>query len=350
VNGHLATAIGQALEKLGDPLPDDWRRIVMVKNDGPVPIPSSPVPGDPTRGFNLLILSEGGAPTHYVRCRDRSDPALLREGELLRSLAALDDFRPHLPECAAGSSGSVQVLATRFMSGRNFSHAVRGMPPERWRESLFQLTELVTRLGRAAGEGIVALRSTERLVLADEAAPYLAALGDGFLPMAGIEQLDGILKAAGEVHRFPQHGDLWPGNIMLDHDTWRLLDFDSFGQVQVPLFDACHLTMTSMEYLLTGGNGYPRPWLTYLERRDELGEGAIAVLHHNAEAHGFSRQQAMGAVIFYLVELAARLTRRRAEPAISGIPLQELAMIADLTAAGARVDSIIFPGLANDHA
>jgi hypothetical protein len=40
----------------------------------------------------------------------------------------------------------------------------------------------------------------------------------------------------------PQHGDLWPGNIIQDeHGRWCVIDYETFGQVEFPLYDAYHL-------------------------------------------------------------------------------------------------------------
>jgi Ser/Thr protein kinase RdoA (MazF antagonist) len=46
---------------------------------------------------------------------------------------------------------------------------------------------------------------------------------------------------AGRVRRDLQHGDLWPRNILSHEGHWWLLDFDTFGRTQAPLYDAFHL-------------------------------------------------------------------------------------------------------------
>src|SRR5881397_3247923 len=44
--------------------------------------------------------------------------------------------------------------------------------------------------------------------------------------------------------RSPQHGDLWPSNVVHSGGSWWLLDFEVFGEVQVPLYDVCHFVRT----------------------------------------------------------------------------------------------------------
>ena len=100
MNQALASALDAALRQLGDELPSDWRRIVMIKNDGPIPVPRHEVVGDAARGFNLLVLSSAGEPAYYVRCRDSGDTTAAREAEVLRRLSESAGIRPHLPESA----------------------------------------------------------------------------------------------------------------------------------------------------------------------------------------------------------------------------------------------------------
>lgn len=342
MNLALATALDEALRQLGDELPSDWRRIVMIKNDGPIPVPQHAVVGDAARGFNLLLLSAAGEPAYYVRCRDAGDTVAAREAEVLRRLCESPAIRAHLPESAGMSADGIQVLATRYLDGKLFAHLLRKMSREEWRDAVLELTELVTAVGRVAQTSLPDLASPEPFDFWREGEPSLA-----LLPMSTAQTAAtaAALRAAGSAPRFPQHGDLWPGNIIRKDGIWRLLDFDLFGRVDAPLFDACHLTFTSTEYLLSGGHGLDTPWINHLQGHDLLGRGGREILGRNAAAHGLSADQALGAVVYYLVEATARLLRKGAQSEVWRGPLAEAAAAADLLRSGSDLRQILFPEL-----
>lgn len=347
MNQALATALDAALHQLGDELPSDWRRIVMIKNDGPIPVPRHEVVGDAARGFNLLVLSAAGEPAYYVRCRDSGDTTAAREAEVLRRLSESPDIRPHLPESAGIRADGIQVLATRYMDGQLFAHLLRKMSHDEWRDAVLELTVLATAIGRAAQAGLPELARAEPFDFWREGEDSLA-----LLPMSSeqIAATAAALRAGGTAPPFPQHGDLWPGNVIREKGVWRLLDFDLFGRVEAPLFDACHLTFTSTEYLLSGGHGLDTPWIRHLEGHDILGRGGREVLRQNAVAQGLSADQAIGALFYYLVEATARLLRKGAQPDVWRGPLTETAAAADLLRSGADVRKVLFPELLRGRA
>ena len=342
MNQALAIALGDALHQLGDELPTDWRRIVMIKNDGPIPVPPHPVIGDAGRGFNLLLLTAEGEPAYYVRCRDAGDSMAAREAEVLRLLSESPGIRSHLPESAGTRADGIQVLATRYMSGQLFAHLLRKMSHDEWRDAVLDVTDLVTEIGRTGQAGIPDLAGAEPFDFWREGEEPLA-----LLPMSSeqIAASGAALRAAGTAPRFPQHGDLWPGNVVRDRGIWRFLDFDLFGRVEAPLFDACHLTYTSTEYLLSGGHGLDTPWVKHLEGHDIVGRGGREILRRNASAHGLTADQAVGALVYYLVEATARLLRKGAQSDVWRGPLAEAAAAADLLRSGADPRQILFPEL-----
>lgn len=341
------TALDEALRQLGDELPSDWRRIVMIKNDGPIPVPQHEVVGDAARGFNLLLLSETGDPAYYVRCRDAGDTMAAREADVLRRLSESSVIRDNLPESAGTRADGIQVLATRYMDGQLLAHLLRKMSHDEWRDAVLALTELAHSIGRAGQAAIPGLTRAEPFDFWREGEESLA-----LLPMssAQIAATGAALRDAGTAPRFPQHGDLWPGNIIREKGVWRLLDFDLFGRVDAPLFDACHLTFTSTEYLLSGGHGLDTPWVKQLEGHDILGRGGREILRRNAAALGLSAGQAVGALLYYLVEATARLLRKGAQPDVWRGPLAEAAAAADLLKSGADVREVLFPELMRGRA
>ena len=342
MNVALAQALGVAVGALGDTLPADWRRIVMIKNDGPIPVPVRPLVGDPDRGFNLLLLSESGQPVHYVRCRDATDAVATREAEILQRLSEAPDVRAHIPESASSRADGIQVLASRYMQGRLLAHVLRGMPAARWREALFELTDLAMSIGAAAEQRVPGLRNPAPFVFLTEAEEPLGSLAASGLAQQDAEALARLLAHAGSVARFPQHGDLWPGNVIRDGAVWRLLDFELFGRVEAPLFDACHLTYTSTEYLLTGGRGFGGSWIAHLRNERPVGLAARAVLRRSADAHGLAPREAIGALIYCFVEMSDRLRRRGAQASVWQVPLAELGAIAGMIRDGADLEAAFF--------
>jgi aminoglycoside phosphotransferase (APT) family kinase protein len=49
----------------------------------------------------------------------------------------------------------------------------------------------------------------------------------------------------------PQHGDLYVGNLLSHRDRWRIVDWESFGSIDLPLYD---LLTFCLSVLRTGGN------------------------------------------------------------------------------------------------
>ena len=346
MNRALEAALGDALRQLGDEIPPDWRRIVMIKNDGPIPLPRHPVVGDAGRGFNLLLLSADGNPAYYVRCRDAGDTIAAREAEVLRRLAQSPAIGIHLPEAAGTRADGIQVLATRYMDGELFAHLLRKVTHDEWRDAVLALTELVTDIGRAGQASIPDLIRPEPFDFWSQGEAPLA-----LLPMSSgqLEACAAALRAAGTAPRFPQHGDLWPGNVIRQRGIWRLLDFDLFGRVDAPLFDACHLTFTSTEYLLSGGHGLDVPWVRLLEGHDIVGRGGRQILRQNAVAQGLSAGQALGALVYYLIEATARLLRKGAHSDVWRGPLAEAAAAADVLRGGGDAREIFFPELMRER-
>ena len=205
MNQALATALDAALRRLGDELPSDWRRIVMIKNDGPIPLPRHAVVGDAARGFNLLLLSARGEPAYYIRCRDASDDMAAREADVLMQLSESPAIRVHIPEAAGTRANGIQVLATRYVNGELLAHLLRKMSHDEWRDAVLALTELATDIGQAGRVSIPSLTRTDPFDFWREGEESLA-----LLPMSSgqLAATAAALRAAGTAPRFPQHGDL----------------------------------------------------------------------------------------------------------------------------------------------
>ena len=220
------------------------------------------------------------------------------------------------------------------------------MSPAEWRASILALTRLACDVGHAGRACLPELVRAEAFDFFREGEAPLATLPLGGAQRAALAE---ALRAAGTAPTFPQHGDLWPGNVIRERETWRLLDFDLFGRVDAPLFDACHLTFTSTDYLLSGGHGLDIPWVLRLQGHDDLGRGGREILRQNAVAQGLSADQALGGLLYYLVEATARLLRKGAQSDVWGAPLAEAAAMADGLRGGGDPREIFFPELMRDR-
>lgn len=122
--------------------------------------------------------------------------------------------------------------------------------------------------------------------------------------------LEAALAHAGTVPRMLQHGDLWPRNVLRCDDHWWILDFELYGRVQIPMYDALHLVRTTWD-ARPASRESRRAWLDYL-----MGNGAESRVYretavHAARAAALTPAQAGGTLVYYVVDIAARLYLRR---------------------------------------
>src|SRR5439155_45094 len=120
---------------------------------------------------------------------------------------------------------------------------------------------------------------------------------------------DPELSGVAPLPRLLQHGDLWPANILWHQGSWRLLDFESFGRVQVPLYDVHHFVRTCGSLRrprseATGG------WLDRLASRDREAALCRETIRREAGELGLNAAQALGVLLYYLVDITAQFRLR----------------------------------------
>jgi hypothetical protein len=127
----------------------------------------------------------------------------------------------------------------------------------------------------------------------------------------------------------PQHGDMWPANIVKTRRGWQILDFEDYGLIQVPLFDAIHFARSA-----------PMPrngatWFDVMCAPDtEWSTATRLVLRAAAQRRGLERDVVTGTLIYYLVSMTARLHERDNPRAVWGGLLSEVQSLAGLLRAG----------------
>jgi len=284
-----------------------WSDIILVHNVAALPPPETPR-GDYiwNRGFNLLVLDAHGRVAHYCKCRRPDDEALANETRVREVLARDPALAAIVPSTRGVASDAVQIQVSRHVPGDSFSRMVAVLSTRRWERAVGEILAAVARVTTRAAELMPHLAAPAGgVTLADEAAWALEHLGNAGVPPETVARLARVLEEAGRAPSSPQHGDLWPGNIVRHDDSWWLLDFEMFGRIRIPLYDAFHLVRTSW-HLRPGG---ALPLLALLRDR-EAGPACRSVLGAAARRAGLTRRQVGGAFVAYLVDIAARLHRR----------------------------------------
>jgi len=124
-------------------------------------------------------------------------------------------------------------------------------------EVLQSMTAAVSGIHRALiGTAVKSEGRWQRVV----AAPLesLAAFGDAAAVREGCDRIRA--RASAEwldgVPEIPQHGDLYAGNLLVDGDRWRVVDWEGFGLTDLPAYDLYTLLLS---LLRPDGHG-PAEW------------------------------------------------------------------------------------------
>jgi hypothetical protein len=286
----------------------DWRSVVTLYNYAPIPPPSSKTTiAGWNRGFNLVILA-GRAPKYFVKCRPANDATLKRETVIRTSLAG---NRPHGVSVApvrGASSARIAIQVSPFLKGPHFGRVVETQSPAAYIATLRSVLEGAAELSRLAVRDCALVRSpTSTINLPESAAEILANVAT-LASLSADEQaaLAGVVAEAGTVPARPQHGDFWWQNLIMDGGQLWAIDFDSYGDIQVPLFDDLTLALTTIG-VRAGGTvqGLDR----IISADDEAREWRRLVVDR-ALADGLSESQLDGLLTYYLAKMAATVHRR----------------------------------------
>lgn len=288
-----------------------WSRVVMFKNVGGIPPVNRP-PGDfPwNRGFDLFCLDQAGQPTHICKCRDESDDLARTETTLLERLSGEPGLASWLPATRSVRDDRLQIQVSVYHPHRSLADLLPGMRETEWRDTTRRILE---------GSHLVSLRSAEvlpqfagrqtRVTFTDAARETLGyARAERLIDERIAGQLATLFDGAGMIVPHPQHGDLWPGNVLVVADGYRLVDFETFGRVQVPLFDVFHLIRSSRDCRRPPAAG--DNWGSLIASDAEFARMLGALVPELARLQGMDREQIYPAFIYYLIELAVWFHRR----------------------------------------
>jgi hypothetical protein len=294
--------IERLLTEAGVTEPFGWRDIVIRQNYSTIATP----PGGSTGramslGFNVNVLSRG-APAFFAKCRSASEPELARSTAIRNCLAGDRPGGLSVSPAGIASSDRITVQVSRFLSGPNLKEVVL-------RESSAAYLGLLRTVLRGSAELSRTAMSEPGLLEPFPATLSLAAVASrvvddaarlAVLDAAEHSALTAAVLASGDMPARPQHGDLWWANLlMVDGRVW-VLDFDSYGEIRVPLFD--DLTFMLGTLGLRAGTLAGGVELFTSDHPDAREYQAL--LLERAEADGLNAGQVDGVIAYYLAHMA----------------------------------------------
>ena len=318
-----------------------WSRILILQNYGAIP----PAVGKRgyyvwNRGFNLLLLGRGGVPRYFCKCRPAADQNLGRETAVLKALNRDPELSGVAPRTRGARSEELQLQVSEFVPGQAYAFSVPRLGEGEWAESMRDILTVARRVStRAAALLPDFMAGPGPVVLHEVASPALKEVASAGLGENQLRALDAAIRRAGTLPRLLQHGDLWPANILWHRGSWRLLDFESFGRVQVPLYDVHHFVRTCAS--LRGRSEMTGGWLDRLVSGDREAAVCRETIRREACELGLNGAQALGMLLYYLVDIAAHF-RVRGVPRAFWEPLVvEVRRAADRLNAGAPLEEVV---------
>jgi hypothetical protein len=321
-----------------------WSRIVLLQNFGDVPPPRrlrNTYLGN--RGFNFLLLGPRGVPTHFCKCRPTSDMALRHEVAVLATLSRDPELSTAVPKTWGARSGRFQLLISAYVPGKSFARTVARLPTGRWAAAMTEILSVTHRVARKAAEMLPQLSGPRgRLGLFEAARGSLAHLASMGFGRRSVQALKDALCAGGCPHGFPQHGDLWPNNVVESGRSWWLLDFEMFGQVQVPLYDAWHLVRTcSDQRCARRASSTGSVWIDRLIADGDEAVACRRTIALVARQHALAPGEVIGTLVYYLIDIATRFHKRGGPQWYWEPHAREVQRLAEVLASGPRVERLI---------
>jgi hypothetical protein len=256
------------------------------------------------RGFRLLLLDDGGSVRFFCKCAPAEARGLARDVEVVSCFSADPSLAGRLVLMHSGTASGIRVAATRFTSEGDWfqSGRLRRMATAEW----FRLmSEILLHMDHIADRAGSLLTPSERADAQLDHDRWFASFGlEGDMVVA----LRAMLTRALSLPFRAQHGDLWASNILGTLEDWRIIDFESYGDVQVPLYDACHLVRTGND--IRQHDGLVTTWLERMKRGDAESAAGRSLLRSAAERAGLASEMRVAAACHYVVDFAARIAKR----------------------------------------
>ena len=282
--------------------PRTWSEVVIIKNVGPL-VTADPLEGDiiSNRGFNAYLFASGGGPSHFLKIRPARHEDFRREAAITTRLSAHPGARGLVPKSTTFVAGPVRVLAGEFVEGTALDVLIRTPPSRPWPDLAAEVLEAASSMWDAISDATdhdTPRAADPKSLLAD--LELLETLGLDSAASCALARRITAVELSGR----PQHGDFWPRNVLRVGDGWRVLDFETCGEVDLPLYDVFHMVRGCAEAAPAG----PPNWIERWAAAEAAGGPLVEAVHRSAR--GMTLPAIEAALTAYMVEFAARLHRR----------------------------------------
>ena len=282
-----------------------WHDFIMLRNMGGV-APSRDEDRDyaATRGFNVLVLDKRGRPWRYCKCRHASHQGLRSENSLLQILGNDSRLTDTIPRTRGAQKAELQVQVGVFVPGVQYRSVISRLSLAAWKVSAHGILASASVVSDRARAIVPRFQRSAPLVSPFSAASSaLGHLASWDVRPEIVEALEAALRRTPPFPSSPQHGDLWAPNVLRYANSWWILDFEMFGNVQVPMYDVYHFIRTGMRLREPGRARVP--WIDRMAADDAAVRCSRSIIRGMADHYHLSPEQAVGAAVFYLVHLAA---------------------------------------------
>lgn len=309
-----------------------WTTFLIHKNLGAVP--TTDMPSGKfywNRGFLVLLIDEHGRPTHVCKVRPEAEASTRHESLVMARLSTDVEVGLFVPPAYWGSIPGIQILVTPFVPGGSYHERLGKLSLGAWSSDMEEILTISDQISRRAAEIVPELFGGVRHVnLLEAAKPALSSLATLGIEAVRLERLVGCLSSVPATEAILQHGDLWPGNLLYNDGHWTLLDFEAFGNVTAPLFDALHLLRTSMA--LREGGSTQVPWVRQLQSANIEVAACRRLLAAAVKRAHINPSLASACLVFYLATFTHRCKLVHLSPREMELLFAEIRAAADLLA------------------
>ena len=312
---------------------DAWKRVLMVFNHGRVPAEACESP----KGFKMILLDEKGFPEWFGRCSWADLESMVQETYLLEALAKDEFARNHVPELHVAASRNLYLQLTRYIGECSYLRKINTITPSAWFNDIREIISTSERVLRVAEKYFLSKSGfSEQHQRPQFLRQDIDRIRNELSDESTLAAVEGAIEAIASLPQALQHGDLWPANVLNDHDHWWLVDFAECGHVWTPGYDFFHI-------LSVGPAQATGEWYGVQKSRsaDAWTRVRWDLVAWFAERHHLSAASVGAAFMYYLVHLTAYRMRPGLPAALSEIPRSMLKKAGRFLAESGELSTLI---------